>query len=110
MPAPLIAPVPGGLDALLTTFKPLVPIPLLLLILPGLWLFFRKTWRELDDDATRWRVQLAEQGRSDLRPFVALAMCAVILTLHEYYGGRSYFDEAIAPCWPASTRPIRTCA
>ena len=65
--------------------------------MPALWWFFRDTWKELDDDATRWRVRLSEEGRTDFRPFVALAMCAVILTLQEYYGGRIYFEEAIRP-------------
>ena len=54
-----------------------LPIPLLLVILPALWWFFRDTWKELDDDATRWRVESAAAGRTDYRPFVALAMCAV---------------------------------
>ena len=83
--------------SLLSALKPLVPIPLLLVILPALWWFFRDTWKELDDDATRWRVESAATGRRDLRPFVALAMCAVILTLQEYFGGRTYFDQAIRP-------------
>jgi membrane protease YdiL (CAAX protease family) len=81
----------------LEAFRPLIPIPLLLLILPALWWFFRDTWRELDADANRWRLETAERGEIDLRPLVALAMCAVILTLQEYYGGRNYFDQAIRP-------------
>ncbi len=93
----LTSPDAGGLNSLLATFKPLVPIPILLVLLPALWLFFRSTWKELDDDATRWRSEQAAVGRTDLRPFVALAMCAVILTLQEYYGGRSFFEQAIRP-------------
>ncbi len=87
----------GGFDAILTAIKPLVPVPLLLVILPALWWFFRGTWRELDDESTRWRLERSAEGRSDHRPFVALAMCAVILTLQEYYGGRAYYDQAIRP-------------
>jgi membrane protease YdiL (CAAX protease family) len=97
MQPPVIPPEPGANGSLLTAFAPFVPIPLLLVILPGLWWFFRDTWRELDDDATRWRVELATRRRADFRPFVALALCAVILTLQEYYGGRTYFDQAIHP-------------
>jgi membrane protease YdiL (CAAX protease family) len=97
MSPPLTSPDPGGLSAFLTTFKPLLPIPALLVILPALWLFFRDTWKELDDDATRWRAELQAEGRSDLRPFVALAMCAVILTLQEYYGGHTFFEQALRP-------------
>src|SRR3954454_1433348 len=94
----LVAPPDGGsLNSLLTAIKPLVPIPLLLVILPALWWFFRDTWRELDADATRWRNRLVSEGRSDFRPFVALSMCAVILTLQEYYGGHSFYDVNLRP-------------
>jgi|CZKU01.1.fsa_nt_gi membrane protease YdiL (CAAX protease family) len=96
-PAPVSPPEPGALETFMAAIKPILPIPLLLVILPALWWFFRSTWRELDDDATRYRIETAEAGQTDLRPFVALAMCAVILTLQEYYGGRSYFDVAIRP-------------
>ena len=67
------------------------------MLLPALWWFFRGTWKELDDDAATWRAQLKAEGKTDLRPFVALAMCAVILTLQEYYGGRAFFDVGIRP-------------
>jgi membrane protease YdiL (CAAX protease family) len=95
MPA-VTPPEPAWLQVV-SAFKPLLPIPLLLIILPALWWFFRDTWRELDDDATRWRAQATAAERTDYRPFVALAMCAVILTLQEYFGGRGYFDQAIRP-------------
>ena len=95
--APATPPDAGALSTFMTAIKPLVPIPLLLVVLPALWWFFRSTWKELDDDATRHRIETAEAGRTDLRPFVALAMCAVILTLQEYYGGRTYYDVAIRP-------------
>ena len=88
MQTPVTPPVAGGFEALLSAIKPIIPLPALLILLPALWWFFRDTWKELDDDATRWRVRLSEEGRTDFRPFVALAMCAVILTLQEYYGGR----------------------
>jgi membrane protease YdiL (CAAX protease family) len=94
---PAVTPPESGWMSFLSALKPLVPIPLLLVILPALWWFFRDTWRELDDDATRYRVESAAEGRTDFRPFVALAMCAVILTLQEYFGGRSYFDQSVRP-------------
>jgi membrane protease YdiL (CAAX protease family) len=94
---PPVTPPASGWLAFLSAFKPLLPIPLLAIILTALWWFFRDTWKELDDDATQWRVESAAVGRTDYRPFVALALCAVILTLQEYYGGRPYFDEAIRP-------------
>jgi membrane protease YdiL (CAAX protease family) len=81
----------------LALLKAIVPIPALLVLLPALWWFFRDTWRELDHEATIWRSTLAAEGRSDYRPFVALAMCAVVLTLQDYYGGRVAYDDALRP-------------
>jgi membrane protease YdiL (CAAX protease family) len=89
--------VAGFSEGILSGLKPLLPLPILLVLLPALWWFFRATWKELDDEANVWRAELAAQGRSDFRPFVALAICAVVLTLQEYYGGRSYFDETVRP-------------
>ncbi len=67
-----------------------MPIPALLLILPLVYLFFRQTWRELDEEAHRHRGALLARGEQDLRPFVAMVMAAIILTLQEYYGGRGF--------------------
>lgn len=86
-----------GLAGFVEAVKPLVPIPALLAILPVVWLFFRDTWRELDEDSHRERARLLAAGRTDYRPFVALVMCAVILTMQEYYGGRQYFEQSIFP-------------
>jgi membrane protease YdiL (CAAX protease family) len=96
-PPVLTAPNVGALDSVLSTFKPILPIPALMVVVPALWWFFRDTWKELDDDATKWRAGLAAEGRTDYRPVVALVMCAAILTLQEYYGGRVYFEQAIRP-------------
>src|SRR5258708_9493301 len=95
-----MAPDAGGFTSFLESIKPLLPIPVLLVLLPALWWFFRDTWRELDEDALAWRAKLKLDGKSDLRPFVALAMCAVILTLQEYYGGRSFFEVSLRPWLP----------
>ena len=94
---PDIAPGAGGFTAFLESVKPILPIPVLLIVLPGLWLLFHDTWRQLDDDTLEWRQKITAEGKTDLRPFVALSMCAVILTLQEYYGGRTYFDQTIHP-------------
>jgi membrane protease YdiL (CAAX protease family) len=93
----VLAPQPSALVKLLQTGKPLLPIPALIVILPVVYLFFRTTWRELDEDAQRHRGEILARGRYDLRPFVALVLCAVILTMQEYYGGRQFFDETIRP-------------
>lgn len=70
-----------------------VPIPLLLALAALVWLFFRSTWKELDDDALAYRTAL--RGRVDYRPIVCLALGAMILTLQEYYGGRATYDEIV---------------
>ena len=82
---------PGRFAELLETFKPFLPIPILAGLMPLMWLFFRDTWRELDEDAHRHRGELLAQGKTDYRPFVAMVMCALILTMQEYYGGRSAY-------------------
>ncbi len=87
----------GGFNALLETWKPLLPVPILPILLAGLWWFFRGTWRELDSEATAWRTALEEEGLSDYRPLVALALCAFILTMQYYYGGRPTYDQTIRP-------------
>jgi hypothetical protein len=88
---------PSALETFLHAAKPLIPIPALLVILPAVWLFFRGTWRELDEDTYRYRGEIVAQGKSDYRPFVALVLAAVILTMQEYYGGRGFYDESIRP-------------
>src|ERR1700704_6356221 len=98
MQPPVLAPPDAGaFDSVLSAIKPILPIPVLLVVLPVLWWLFRETWKELDDDATRWRAAMAGGSPTDFRPFVALVLCAMILALQEYYGGRSYFDQAIRP-------------
>jgi membrane protease YdiL (CAAX protease family) len=87
----------GGFNSFIETIKPVLPIPVLLVLLPALWWFFRDTWKALDDDALEWRQKLRAEHKTDLRPFVALGLCAVILTLQEYYGGRTYFDMTLHP-------------
>jgi membrane protease YdiL (CAAX protease family) len=95
--APEVAATPTPLEELLTALRTIIPIPGLLIVLPALYFFFRKTWRELDVDAQRERGDILARGKMDLRPFVAMPLCAIILTLQEYYGGRGYFDQVVHP-------------
>jgi membrane protease YdiL (CAAX protease family) len=93
-----LAPIePSGFAAFLETAKPLIPIPAMLVVLPVVWLFFRDTWRELDEDAHRHRAEILARGKMDLRPFVALVIAALVLTMQEYYGGRIFFDKSVRP-------------
>ncbi|MEZ4221162.1 MAG: CPBP family intramembrane glutamic endopeptidase [Polyangiaceae bacterium] len=77
--------------------KALLPIPILLLIAPAIWWFFRDTWKELDREAAAARSARAESDGVDLRPAVCLAIVGVVLTLQEYYGGRQFYDTVIRP-------------
>jgi membrane protease YdiL (CAAX protease family) len=87
----------AGFAGFLETVKPVLPIPLLLVIIPLVWLFFRGTWREIDEEALRERAAILAKGKTDPRPMVALVMCAVILTMQEYYGGRGFFELQVYP-------------
>jgi len=74
--------------------KALLPIPILAAIAPLIWLFFRQTWRELDAEAEAAR---SEGGLDWRRPAACLLIVAVVLTLQEYYGGRSFYDSWFRP-------------
>jgi len=74
-----------------------VPIPLLALLAPVVWLFFRGTWRQLDNEALAYRLALRDRGELDYRPLVALTISAVVLTLQEYYGRGEFYSHAIKP-------------
>lgn len=86
-------------DALLAypPVKALLPLPILLLIAPVVWRFFRQTWRELDAEAAAHQAEVAASGKPDYRPAACLLITAVVLTLQEYYGGRSLYDQMIRP-------------
>jgi hypothetical protein len=74
-----------------------LPIPLLVAIAPLIWLFFRKTWRALDEEAFVYRRALHERGEIDYRPLAALTMGALILTFHEYYGSWNFYHDVLQP-------------
>jgi membrane protease YdiL (CAAX protease family) len=73
------------------------PIPLLAIIAPVVWWFFRGTWRELDAEALALRRELDVRGETDYRPLVALTMVALILVMQEYYGRGDFFEQSIRP-------------
>jgi membrane protease YdiL (CAAX protease family) len=87
-----------GFPGLLEKAKPLFPIPLLALVMGVVWRIFRETWSELDLEAHRLRQIAIDAGsKFDTRPMVALVMCAMILAMQEYFGGRAYFDALVRP-------------
>jgi membrane protease YdiL (CAAX protease family) len=70
-----------------------LPVPMLAGMAPLVWLFFRRTWRELDEEAFLYRRALHERGEVDYRPVVALVLGALVLTFQEYYGRFGFFED-----------------
>jgi membrane protease YdiL (CAAX protease family) len=79
----------------LPAVKWVLPIPLLLVVAPFVWWFFRGTWRELDGEALAIRRDLAARGEIDYRPMVALTLVTFILTFQDYYGRPDFYMRAI---------------
>ena len=77
--------------------RALVPVPILVLVLPVVWLFFRSTWADLEHEATYYRQKLLRENKFDTRPLVCFVFLAVCLTVQEYYGGRRLYDSVIRP-------------
>jgi membrane protease YdiL (CAAX protease family) len=77
--------------------RALLPIPVIIAIAPVIWLVFRKTWRDLDVESQIHREIMLRREEYDLRPAVMLVMAAIILTLQDYYGGRSTYDDLVRP-------------
>ncbi len=84
----------GALGAFL---KMAVPALVYAAIAPLLWVFFRKTWAELDSDATDHRIEQRASGRFDARPWAMFAIVAFVLTAQEYYGGSRFFSTYFRP-------------
>ncbi len=88
---------PSAIETWMETLKPIWPIPVLVIVLAALWRMFRGTWKELDEESQRERQALHDLGKTDMRPFVALVLCAVILTMQEYFGDRRYYELHVKP-------------
>ncbi len=74
--------------------KALLPVIVVLVVAPFLFLLFKNTWKALDEEA---RAAALKRTQSDYRPALALLIVALTLTVHEYYGGRSFYRAAIEP-------------
>ncbi len=75
--------------------RALAPLPVLLLIAPVIWAFFRKSWQEIEVESRELRAR--QDGAIDYRPAVAFTLVAIVLTLHEYFGGRGFYEDVIRP-------------
>lgn len=79
----------------LAVLQALGPLVALSAVIPVLWFLFRSTWSDLDQEAALAAVE--RRGVPDKRPLVMLVLVAVVLTVQEYYGGRSFFNGHIRP-------------
>ena len=75
--------------------KALLPLPILAAVAYPLWWFFRDTWRELDEEAARYRAELSARGEVDYRPAACFVIVAAVLTMQEYFGSRAFYDEVL---------------
>ncbi len=77
--------------------KSLMPFPILAALAYPIWFVFRDTWRQIDVEAAREKSEMLARGEVDFRPVVCLVLTAATLTFHEYYGGRSLYEQLIRP-------------
>ncbi len=94
---PTVAVDSGGPSLAMTAARALLPFVGFALIAPILWVFFGRTWRELDVEAHEHQRKTLAAGGWDKRPAVLFAITAAVLTIQEYYGGRQFYDEHIKP-------------
>ncbi len=115
MPAPLSSggpyyatppPAPPLSTSLLQGVAPFIGY---LLVLPIVYLFFRRTWRELDVEAFEHQKETLSRGEVDRRPLVLFVITAGILTVQQYYDHDFYMAyirpylrevEARPEMWP----------
>jgi len=88
--------VAGVFDAFLNypPFKAIIPVPIIIAIAPIIWLLFRGTWQSLDDESRKY---LLNKDRPDYRPMVCLVLVSVTLAIHDYYGGRNFYQSSLEP-------------
>jgi membrane protease YdiL (CAAX protease family) len=98
--AVLFALAPGAGEPLSlrqTALKAFFPIAAYLALAPLLWLFFGRTWRELDLTAHEHQKKTLAAGGYNFRPAVLFAITALVLTMQEYFGGRDFYEEHLKP-------------
>lgn len=96
LPLTRLAP-PSWIDTLASypPTKAVLPLFLLSIVLPAVWWLFKKTWWQIDLETEAQRASVSV--RPDYRPAACLLLVAATLTVHEYYGGRAFYDQVIRP-------------
>lgn len=90
---PVAPPAPPLGSSLLHMALPLLGF---LLVVPVVYFFFRRTWRELDVEALEHQRATLARGETDRRPLVLFVITAVILTLQFYYD-RDFYVAYVRP-------------
>lgn len=95
--AQLIPPAPPDPTLADTLAKAFFPLGAYLFLAPFLWIFFRRTWRDLDVEAHEQQRRTLAAGGYNYRPAVLFTVTALVLTMQEYYGGRGFYEEHLKP-------------
>ncbi|NUP04708.1 MAG: CPBP family intramembrane metalloprotease [Polyangiaceae bacterium] len=94
VPAPPAGPPPPTLvETLLHMAFPMVAY---FAVIPLVYYFFRRTWRELDVEALEHQRATLARGELDRRPLVLFVLTAAILTL-QYYYDRDFYVGHVRP-------------
>src|SRR5690606_28994252 len=75
--------------------KSLMPFPIIAALAYPMWKVFGPTWRQIEREARSERIAAGDE--LDLRPAVCLVLSAGILTIQEYYGGRTVYEQVLRP-------------
>ncbi len=93
-PTQALPPPPPPLsETLLHMALPLVGFAL---VIPLVYYFFRRTWRELDVEALEQNRRTLASGEYDRRPLALFVITAIILTLQYYYDA-DFFQTQLKP-------------
>ncbi len=96
LPLPPQPPVPAGPSLSATLLHMAAPLIGYLLVIPLVYFFFRRTWRELDVESMDHQRKALATGEIDRRPLVLFVITAVVLTLQWYYD-RDFYVAHVRP-------------
>ncbi len=75
--------------------KSMMAFPIIAALAYPMWRVFGSTWRNIDAEVRQERSLAGDDF--DFRPALCLVLAAMILTVQEYYGGRSMYEQLIRP-------------
>lgn len=96
LPLPPPPPAPAGPSLGATLLHMAAPLLGFLIVIPLVYFFFRRTWRELDVESMEYQRKALATGEIDRRPLVLFVITAVVLTLQWYYD-RDFFVAHVRP-------------